>query len=224
MDDIVWIRKIKRTLPLGWKTANVSAIFKKGDKSNANNYRPISLTSVLCRIMESLVREEIIEHMKENNLFSSKQYGFITGRSTSLQLLKVLDIWTHILDMGGQIDVIYIDFMKAFDQVPHRRLIGKIESYGIGGDIIGWISDFLYDRTQRVLINGHPSASGKVTSGIPQGSVLGPLLFVIYINVLPDAVDSYAYLFADDTKLFSKIAKEEDVTCLQHDLTILQDW
>ena len=104
-----------RSLPSQWKTANVSAIFKKGDKSNANNYRPISLTSILCRTMESLIREEVIEHMKKNNLFSSKQYGFITGRSTSLQLLKVLDIWTNILDMGGQIDVIYMDFMKAFD-------------------------------------------------------------------------------------------------------------
>ena len=100
--------------------------------------------------MESIIREEIIEHMKKHNLFSDKQYGFITGRSTSLQLLKVLDIWTHILDSGGQIDVMYMDFMKTFDQVPHRRLIGKVESYGIGGDIIGWISDFLRANTTGV--------------------------------------------------------------------------
>ena len=110
--------------------------------------------------MESIVREEIIEPMTKNNLLSSKQYGFITGRSTTLQLLKVLDLWTEILDMGGQIDVIYMDFMKAFDQVPHRRLVGKIESYGIGGDIIGWIIDFLRDRTKRVLVNGCPSTTG----------------------------------------------------------------
>ena len=213
-----------RTLPASWKTANVSAIFKKGDNTNANNYRPISLTSIICRIMESIIREEVIEHMKKHNLFSDKQYGFISGRSTSLQLLKVLDLWTQILDNGGQIDIIYMDFMKAFDQVPHRRLVGKIESYGIGGDIIGWISDFLRDRTQRVLVNGFPSSVGHVTSGIPQGSVLGPLLFVLYINDLPDAVDSYAYLFADDTKLFSEITNRNDMEILQQDLDKLQDW
>ena len=129
--------------------------------------------------MESFIREEIIDHMKKNHLFSHKQYGFITGRSTSLQLLKVLDIWTQIIDIGGQIDIIYMDFMKAFDQDPHRRLVGKIESYGIGCDIIGRINDFLNGRTQRVSINGYPSTVGHLTSGKPQGTVLGPLLSVL---------------------------------------------
>ena len=147
------LNKIK--LPLVWKSANVSAIFKKGEKKLANNYRPISLTSVVCKIMESIIRDQMIAHMKRNLLFSNKQYGFITGRSTTLQLLNVLDKWTEILDSGGQVDAIYIDFMKAFDQVPHQRLMAKIQSYGFADPLLGWIEQFLTRRPQRVIVNKH---------------------------------------------------------------------
>ena len=132
-------------LPLDWKTALVSAIFKKGNKSLVSNYRPVSLTSVVCKIMEKLVRSRILNRMKSQNLFTKRQYGFISGRSTSLQLLEVLDKWTEALDNGHYVDCIYryMDFQKAFDKAPHKRLLEKIKSYGIVGPTLNWIEDFL---------------------------------------------------------------------------------
>ena len=215
-----------KELPDQWKHASVCAIFKKGNKTKPQNYRPVSLTSIICKTLESLVRDHIIEHMKLNNLFSEKQFGFISGRSTTLQLLHVLNIWTDILDQGGEIEAIYCDFMKAFDKVPHKRLIHKINKYGIKGNVLGWIKAFLSNRTQCVNIGCATSNTAPVTSGIPQGSVLGPILFVIYINDLPDIVDkdSHVFLFADDTKLFREINSPIDRKILQQDLDNLTDW
>ena len=143
-----------------------------------------------------------------------------------MQLLKVLDDWTSILDRGGSIDVVYFDFVKAFDKVPHQRLIMKLESYGIGGAALEWINTFLVNRKQGVMINGTASEWTNVTSGVPQGSVLGPILFVLYINDLPDVVDadSNIYMFADDTKLYREMSDVTDVTTLQSDNTEMEKW
>jgi hypothetical protein len=162
--------------------------------------------------------------MTKNKLFSQKQFGFISGRSTTLQLLKVMNEWTEILDNGGIIDSVYMDFMKAFDKVPQKRLIKKMERYGINNKTINWVRNFLTDRKQKVSVNGAESISHDVTSGIPQCSVLGTILFVIYINDMPDHVDSEAYLFADNTKVYKEIKTQTDTTSLQKDLDNLQEW
>ena len=132
-------------------------------------------------------------------------------------------MWTKVLDEGGRIDVIYMDFQKAFDTVPHRRLIHKVKAHGIGGHLLGWLKDFLADREQRVVVNGTRSSIAKVTSGVPQGSVLGPVLFLLFINDLPTGISNFIKMFADDTKLYSGLRTADD-DCLQKDLQVLQDW
>jgi len=136
----------------------------------------------------------------------------------------VLDKWTASLDDKKDIDVIYMDFQKAFDKVPHQRLLQKLKGYGFGDCLIKWVNGFLSQRKHRVIVNGTASKWAEVTSGIPQGSVLGPVLFVIYINDLPKEVESEVYLFADDTKIFSEITNEGDSGKLQDDLDALYAW
>ena len=211
-------------IPEDWRSAIITALFKKGDKTDPGNYRPVSLTCIICKVLESIIYDHIVKHMIENNLFSNKQYGFISKRSAALQLLNVLEIWSNILDEDGIIDNINMDFQKAFDSVPHRRLIGKLESYGIGGDVILFIEAFLRNRKQKVVINGHSSEWTKLISGVPQGSVIAALLFVIYINDLPDDIKSYLYLFADDCKFFREIKTDEDIEIMQKDLDTLHKW
>ena len=146
--------------------------------------------------------------------------------ASDLLVLKVLDIWTEIIDQGGAIDLIYCDFMKAFDKVPHRRLLYKLKQYGIDGNILNWIQNFLCGRTQEVIINTSKSRPADVSSGIPQGSVLGPILFVIYINDLPEVVDkdTFIFLFADDTKAFRFLKSESDCIQLQKDIDQMSAW
>ena len=210
-------------VPSEWKQALVSPIFKKGSKKAPGNYRPVSLTCIVCKVMEKLVRIKIVQHLSKFNLISRDQHGFVKGRSCSTQLLEVLDAWTEALDDGGCVDVIYMDFQKAFDTVPHRRLIQKVSAHGIEGRLLGWLRDFLADREQRVVVNGTRSSIAKVTSGVPQGSVLGPVLFLLFINDLPKGISNFIKMFADDTKLFSMPSAVDDDS-LQTDLDLLQDW
>ena len=148
--------------------------------------------------------------MAENNLINPKQFSFISRRSTVTQLLKNLNQCVDTLVNGEVVDVIYLDFAKAFDTVPHSRLLGKLRSYGINGNTLKWIEAFLKNRTQVVRVNGEDSFSAPVLSGIPQGSFLGSLLFVIFINGLPDNIRSDSFLFADDTKIIQHITSAED--------------
>ena len=179
---------------------------------------------VHCKIMEKLIRKKIVDHFHRHNLFSNRQFGFIGERSTALQLLVVLEHWTSILDEGGAIDAIYTAFMKAFDKVLHKRLINKLKSYRISDQTCLWIRNFLSNRKQRVEVNGELSQWHNVTSGIPQGSVLGPILFVVFINDLPDCVDSEVFMFADDTKLYRTIAHQSDIQTVQNDINNLFNW
>ena len=211
-------------IPLDWKRANVSPIFKKGSRNLAENYRPISLTSIVCKMMETLIRDRLLEHLQKEKLLSPKQHGFISGRSTVTQLLNYLDRCIQNTIDGHVVDAIYLDFAKAFDTVPHRRLLGKMEAYGISGTVLEWVRDYLNGRTQTVLVNGERSVTAPVISGIPQGTCLGPLLFVIYINDLLDDIESDGFLFADDTKIFRKITSPEDSITLQSDIDRLENW
>ena len=211
-------------IPEEWRKATVTPIFKKGSRAEPCNYRPVSLTCILCKCLERLVRANIMEHLQRNNLIAKEQHGFVPGRSCCTQLLETLDDWTQVLDEGGTIDAVYMDFQKAFDTVPHRRLLAKISAYGIEGNVLKWIEAFLSNRTQRVVVGGDTSNEADVWSGIPQGSVLGPLLFVIFINDLPDKLSSVVKMFADDTKVYTRSDAEGSTEQLQNDLHELENW
>ncbi len=181
----------------------------------------MSLTSVPCKILEKIIRKRIMEHMTQNSLFTECQHGFLEGKSCVTNLLSSLDYWTRTLDEKEAIDCVYMDFRKAFDSVPHRRLLQKMEAYGIE---LKWLEDFLIGRTQQVAVNSVKSSKVPVTSGVPQGSVLGPVMFLIYINDLPECVNSVVKIFADDTKIFRRVTSIDDCDELQRDLTKLEDW
>jgi hypothetical protein len=211
-------------VPSDWKKANVTAIFKKGDKSSSSNYRPVSLTSQVCKVLESIVRDNILEHVREYKLIKESQHGFLKRRSCLTNLLEFLEFVTNYIDQGYPIDVIYLDFQKAFDKVPHKRLMMKINALGITGEVFNWITDWLKDREQRVVLLGSNSKWTRVKSGVPQGSVLGPLLFLIYINDIDDSVCSKLLKFADDTKVFSVVPTKNNIDRLQKDLLNLCKW
>ena len=212
------------SLPNDWKNAQVIPIHKKCARSQACNYRPVSLTSIFCKFMESIIKDHLMSHLLANNLLSDHQFGFIPGRSCTTQLLYVLDHFTKHLDKGEPIDVIYLDFQKAFDSVPHQRLIQKLTSFGINSKILQWIKDFLWNRTQQVVLNGQKSSTTSVTSGVPQGSVLGPVLFTLFVNDIPSMVSSPTFMFADDTKIFRCVKSGDDHGALQNDLNLLYEW
>jgi len=215
---------ISGVVPDEWKSANVTPIHKSGSKGRVENYRPISLTSQICKIQESIIREAIIEHLDKYQLISNTQYGFRRGGSCLSNLIRFLNKVSGFLDTDECIDVIYLDFSKAFDKVPHCRLLEKLEKHGIGGNIKSWIQNWLSGRRQRVCVNGNCSAWRIVTSGVPQGSVLGPVLFLIYINDLESDIISSVYKFADDTKLLGKVNNTNDRDLLQLDLKRMMDW
>ncbi len=212
-------------LPPVWRRANITPIYKsKGSKTSPNNYRPVSLTSILCKLLESIVKDHIINHLKANNLLYPHQHAFIGKRSATTQILEALDVWTNLLEKGDSVDAIYLDFAKAFDTVPHLRLLEKCKALGIDGLVLQWLRAFLEDRKQRVLVNGSPSTWSDVASGVPQGSVIGPVLFVIFVNDMPAKLNNFISLFADDAKLFGKSTNQDDHLSIQDDLSKLQQW
>ena len=158
-------------IPEDWKKANITALYKKGVKSDPGNYRPISLTSVVSKILEKLIKKNLVLYLESNNLLKESQHGYRNNKSCLTNLLEYVEHVTSEIDLGKNVDVIYIDFCKAFDKVCHKKLVLKLKRYGIGGKVLSWITEWLTNRKQRVILNGEKSNWSNVKSGVPHGSV-----------------------------------------------------
>ena len=213
-------------VPMDWKSAYITPIYKKGDKTSAENYRPVSLTSISCKLLEHVICTNIMKHMELHGLLTDVQHGFRKSRSCETQLITACNDFANTINEGGQTDAILLDFSKAFDKVHHRSLLKKIDHLGITDKLLQWIDSFLSCRTQRVVVENEMSSPLPVLSGVPQGTVLGPLLFLIYINDMPSRISdgSRIRLFADDSLLYREIKDSEDSAILQEDLNNLQAW
>jgi len=211
-------------VPRDWRTAIVSPLFKKGRRSEPGNYRPVSLTSQIVKVVESVLRDAIVNHLEKFNLIKQSQHGFRKGYSCVSNLLSFLESVTASVDAKQNVDTVYLDFAKAFDKVPHQRLLLKLRAHGIDGVVCNWIEAWLRDRWQKVRLEGCSSSWRQVFSGVPQGSVLGPVLFLIFINDLEVGTTSGILKFADDTKLFRSVVNQADHTTLQNDLDKVCEW
>ena len=225
---LIWKKSFDtETIPSDMKIQGINPIFKKGDKSDPSNYRPISLTSHLIKIFERVIRQKIVSHLEANDLLSRNQHGFRKGRSCLTHLLKhINDVIKSILN-GNEHDVIYLDFAKAFDKVDHEILLQKLKICGITGKLFSWIEKFITNRHQFVNIKGFHSVLSLVISGVPQDlySGLGPILFLIYINKLKKCLkSSSASSFAYDTRLSQQITCCEDTSLLHDDLFSVVKW
>ena len=209
--------------PEDWKLANIVPIFKKGKRDFVENYRPISLLPVISKVLERCVLAGLRNYT--SHFISREQHGFLAGRSCVTQLTSVLHYIGGQLDAGKQIDIIYLDMSKAFDKVDHTKLLGRLHQYGITGKLHDWFRSYLQGRKQQVAVLGATSRELPVTSGVPQGSLLGPILLLLFVDDLPNAVKtSRVACYADDTKIFESVDSITDCNALQSDLNDLVSW
>ena len=212
-------------VPTPYKNQIITPVHKKSSKAEAENYRPISLTSHIIKIFERIVRKHIVSHLVKNTIICPNQHGFQTGKSCLTQLLPHIQNILQNLQNDMDTDVIYLDYAKAFDKVDHQILLQKLFQYGIRGKLLSWLTSYLSDRSQSVVVNGHHSKPEPVKSGVPQGTVLGPVLFIIYLNDLESCIKhSITSSFADDTRLKKTIQSTEDSKLLQEDIANAIKW
>ncbi len=198
-------------VPSDWKLAHITPLHKKGSTLSVENYRPVSLTSIVCKICKRVVRDQIMFHFLSEKLLVDEQHGFVPFRSCTTNLVETIDFISNALNKKEAVDMLLLDYKNAFDRIEHEKLIMKIEAYGVTGQPLAWICDFLKDRRQIVVLGNSESEWVKVKSGVPQGNVLGPLLFIIFINDLPSNLKySLIKMFADDCKLLARVCSMRD--------------
>ena len=216
-----------KKVPSLWKEANVIPIHKKDSKSEFSNYRPVSLLSIPSKVCEKVIFKHLYNYIKDHNLITLHQSGFTPGDSTIHQLLYMYDFFCKALDEKKDVQIVFCDQSKAFDRVWHKGLIHKLKSFGIEGPLLEWFSDYVTNRKQKVQLEGSHSEHGTIAAGVPQGSILGPLLFLIHINDITENISSDIKLFADDTSLYITIDKDnqiEKTRQLNEDLQTINQW
>ena len=226
--SIIFCNSLKSFIyPTTWKKANIIPAHKKGDKQYVNNYRPVLLLPVFGKIFEKLIFNEIYSFLDREKLLNTNQSGFWPFDSCVNQLLTITQEIFSAFDCNSSLEIclIFLDISKAFDKVWHEGLLYKLKSFGISGNLLNLIKHYLTDRSQRVLLNGQCSNWQPILVGVPQGSILGPSFFLIYINNVPGGLKSNVKLFADDTSFFSIVkSKEESTSNLTNDLDMISKW
>ncbi len=208
--------------PSNWKSANIVAIHKSGSRQNVANYRPISLLPLISKVFERILCNHLWRHVQP--AISEQQHGFVPGRDCTTNLTSLLQEAYSAVDRRGQLDIIYTDFSKAFDRVSHKHLIHKLASFNVHSNLLNLLSSYLTYRRHRVVVDGQCSSWHPVPSGVPQGSVLGPMLFSLFINDLPQCITNKSLLFADDMKVFRPVYNESDCISLQEDIHKISNW